>query len=302
MFLVLVLLILNLGTVMPSEAAPGETLNVIKSDGSPDVVLIPGLSGCAYGFRQVVPLLEEAGLSWAIVEPLAIGGSPRPAEADYSLTAQADRVAVVLEQIGNGPVVVLGHGVSASIALRLALRHPELVQAVLSIEGAPHENAATPTVESSLKWAALVAKLGGSRFLRDRFKSDLEAASGDKSWVTGFTVRKYYTHANRDLSGTITALRAMARVKEPETLQDKLDRIACPVLLLKGGAPHEGNISPEEETILRNNLSRFEARTVPGSGHFIFEEQPVVVASALIGLTAIELVSNPQQGSKPCVQ
>ena len=46
----------------------------------------------------------------------------RPPEADYSLTAQADRIAVVLDVLGLEPAVVVAHAVGASMALRLAYR------------------------------------------------------------------------------------------------------------------------------------------------------------------------------------
>lgn len=303
MAIIIALLIIILGTGVALGTEPGEKLNVSANSDTPDVVLIPGLSGCAYGFRQVLPLLEAADLSWAIIEPLGIGGSPRPAEAAYSLTAQSDRVAAVLDNLKSPPVIVLGHGVSASIALRLALRRPDLVRAVISIEGGADENAATPTVQRSLKWASLAAKLGGGRILRDRFKSDMEGASGDHSWVTGYTVRKYFSHANRDLSGAIDALRAMAQADEPQSLRDHLGQISCPVLLMLGGAPHASSLEPSEQAVLSEGLPDFTTRIIPGAGHFIFEEQPDAVAQAIIGLATMELtVTTTEQGSLSCAQ
>jgi len=281
---------------------PGETLHVATSGNAPRIVLIPGLSGCGFGFRRVVSGLEAADVSWAVIEPLAVGASPRPAGADYSLTAQADRIASVLARLGGPPAVVVGHGVSASIALRLALRHPELVRSVVSVEGGPDENAATPTVDRSLKWASLAAKLGGRRLLRDRFEDDLIAASGDKSWITGHTLRRYFSHANRDLPAAINALRAMARAEEPQRLKENLSRISCPVLLLLGGAPHAGSLPPAEVAVLQNALADFEVHTVPGAGHFIFEEQPEVVVRSLIDLVATTVVALPERGGTSCAR
>ena len=302
MNIILALLVINLSAGLAIEVAPGETLNVTASDGAPDVVLLPGLSGCAFGFRNLVPLLEAADLNWAVIEPLAIGASARPENADYSLTTQADRIATVLDRIGKRPVVVLGHGVSASIALRLALRRPDLVLAVVAIEGGPHESAATPKVEQSLKWAKIVAQLGGGRLLRDRFEKDLREASGDDSWVTRYAVRKYFSHANRDLPAAITALRAMSQATEPQTLRDKLADIPCAVLLLNGGADHAGGLSVAEQDLLARGLPDFQTRTVPGAGHFIFEEQPGVVAEALIQLAVTHLAVSTPTGSSSCVQ
>ena len=61
---------------------------------------IPGLFGSRFGFRNVVPRLTEAGYRVIVIEPLGIGSSARPEGSDYSLTAQADRIAVVLDTLG----------------------------------------------------------------------------------------------------------------------------------------------------------------------------------------------------------
>ena len=61
-------------------------------------MLIPGLFGSAYGFRALVPLLTEAGYRAVVIEPLGIGSSAHPARADYSLLAQADRVAEAMDR------------------------------------------------------------------------------------------------------------------------------------------------------------------------------------------------------------
>jgi pimeloyl-ACP methyl ester carboxylesterase len=102
----------------------GERLHVESTGRGPAVVLIPGLMGSAYGFRRVVGPLVDAGHRVLVVEPLGIGRSARPERADYSLTAQADRVAGVLDRLQTGPAILAAHSVGASIAMRVACRHP----------------------------------------------------------------------------------------------------------------------------------------------------------------------------------
>jgi len=70
--------------------APGECVQVTISGKGPDVVLIPGLFGSAFSFRRVTALLASEGYRTIVVEPLGVGDSARPKEADYTLTAQAD--------------------------------------------------------------------------------------------------------------------------------------------------------------------------------------------------------------------
>lgn len=299
MICLLFLLSLTFGSDRAVEVAPGEVLQLVTTGQGQPVVLLPGLSGCAFGYRNVVPPLAQAGYQTIVIEPLAFGSSAKPAGSDYSLTAQAGRVAAVLDSLGVDDALLVGHGVAASIALRLAIIRPDLVRAIVSIEGGAEDSAATPTVEKSLQIAGLVAKLGGDRILRDRFQSDLEAASGDKSWVTGTNVRRYFAPVNRDLSASINALRAMARTKDSLSLEDNLHLVNCPVLLLTGEAPHEGGLSREELTRLGTGLLNFSHRSIPGAGHFIFEEEPMAVVQAIKDLG--ELLPERDQADRTTV-
>ena len=280
----LLMLVLNLGTVQAVDIGSAQILTVVAAGTGEPVVLLPGLSGCAYGYRKIVAPLNDNGFHTIIIEPLGIGSSSHPQDADYTLTAQADRVAAVMDSLQVTDAIVLGHGVSASVALRLAYRRPDLARAVVSVEGGPNESTATPTMERSLKFASVVAKLGGGRLLRDKFESNLAEASGDRSWIDRRTVGRYLKNIDGDLDGFIAALRAMALATEPESLRDNLAGVSCPVLLLTGEAPHAGAVTAEEIGILAQGLRNFTVQSVPAAGHFIFEEQPSVVVEAIISL------------------
>src|SRR3989442_3603357 len=79
--------------------AATESLEVETSGVGQPVVLIPGLFGSEFGFRTLVPLLNAAGYRTIVIEPLGIGSSAPAARADYSLTAQADRIAGVVRSL-----------------------------------------------------------------------------------------------------------------------------------------------------------------------------------------------------------
>src|SRR5207249_7805604 len=95
---------------------------VAGAEAGAPVVLIPGLFGSAFAYRKVIPRLTAAGYRAIVIEPLGMGSSGRPEHADYCLTAQADRVAAALDQLGVTGAVVIAHQTSASIAYRLASR------------------------------------------------------------------------------------------------------------------------------------------------------------------------------------
>jgi pimeloyl-ACP methyl ester carboxylesterase len=264
--------------------APAETLHVTVTGSGEPVVLIPGLFGSAFGFRRLIPLLSAAGCRTIVIEPLGIGASGRPERADYSLTAQADRIAAALDTLGVAHAIIVAHSVGASMAYRLAYRRPDLVRAIVSLEGGPAEAAATPSFRRAMRFVPWIKWFGGIRRIRGKIKSSLVASSGDTSWVTDSVVDAYTAGAAADLDGTLKALLRMADAREPERLIPRLGAIHCPVRLLVGTAPHQGGVPPGDVDALRAGLPSLTIDSVRGSGHYIQEEHPHAVLDAVVAI------------------
>lgn len=266
--------------------APDENLTVLDEGPAVGraVVFVPGLSGCAYSFRKVTPPLHERGMRTVVIEPLGLGLSDRKRGADYTLTAQAHRLATALDLLDVRAVVVVSQGVATSMVLRLALERPDLVAGIVSIEGGAAESAATPTVCSHLNLTKMVAKLGGDDILRDRYAEDLAKASGDASWIDRRAVNHYFRGPKRDLSGTLDALQAMSEQPEPMALGPRLGEIMVPVRVLCGTADHSGALDPDEIALLTQSLPDIRFQDVPDAGHFIQEERPRAVVSAVLSI------------------
>jgi len=110
------LLCADTARAFPLVLSPAESVEVTVAGSGEPVVLIPGLFGSAFGYRAVIPLLNDAGYRAIVVEPLGIGSSARPEHADYSLTAQADRIAAALDRLSVRHAVVVAHSLGASMA------------------------------------------------------------------------------------------------------------------------------------------------------------------------------------------
>jgi pimeloyl-ACP methyl ester carboxylesterase len=266
--------------------APNETLHVVSAGEGPPLVLIPGLFGSAYGFRKVIPLLSAAGYRSVVVEPLGFGTSERPQRADYSLTAQADRVAAVMDSLRTGSAIIIGHSIGGAIAFRLAVQHPAMVTSVVSIEGGPTERAATAALGRAMRFAPLIRLFGGKGLVRRQLRRRLVESSGDTTWVTDSVMAGYTAGIARDLGGTLRAYRAMADSREKEPLRPRLGEIARPVRMLVGGARHASGVPDEELALLRASLRSFAVDTQPGAGHFVFEEQPAALVEEVLRLPA----------------
>jgi len=265
---------------------PAESVAVTVNGTGDPVVLVPGLFGSAFGYRTLIPLLTEAGYRAIVVEPLGVGGSARPEHADYSLTAQADRIAAALDRLDVRHAVVIAHSLGASMAFRLAYRRPDLVAGIVSLDGGPAERAATRAFRRAMKFAPWIRLFGGVNLVRRKIRGQLIRASGDSSWVTDSVVAGYTAGAAHDLNATLKAFLAMAERREPERLRPHLPEVRCPVRLLLGTAIHEGGVSEEEVAVLAAALPALVVDSVLGAGHFIYEEQPAIVVAAVRRLRA----------------
>ena len=263
-----------------------ESLSVETAGRGDPVVIIPGLFGSAYGFRTLVPLLADAGYQAIVIEPLGIGLSARPEKANYSLTAQADRIAAVLDSLHVRAALLIAHSIGGSEAFRLAYRRPDLVRGLLSIEGGPTETATTTSFKRALRFAPWIKLFGGIRLVRRKIRGLLIDSSGDSSWVTDDVVAGYTAGAARNLDATLKAYLAMANSREPVKLAPHLAEVVCPVRLVVGGVRHDGDVNPTEVQLLERSLHSFALDSIPGAGHFIYEEQPGAVVAALARLKA----------------
>ncbi len=283
MWLLAMILMADSARSLQVPVARAETLHVEitgPASGEP-VVLVPGLLGSAFAFRKLVPLLTSTGYQAIIIEPLGIGASTHAARADYSMGAQANRVAAVLDSLDLRQTIVVGHSVGGSEGFFLAVHRPDLVRALVTLEGGPAETAATPAFRSAMRYAAWIKWLGGVRLIRRKIRSTLIASSGDASWVTDDVITGYTAAAARDLDGTLKSFIAIAAAREPEAIAPHLTAIRCPVRLVRGMASHEGDVSPEEVVLMQRTLRHFAVDSIPGAGHFSFEERPEAVLLAV---------------------
>jgi pimeloyl-ACP methyl ester carboxylesterase len=282
--LLTVLLAADSAHVRRIVVAPAETVVVTEAGAGHPVVLLPGLFGAAYGFRKLAPGLHAAGFRTIVVEPLGIGWSSRPANADYTLTAQANRVAAVLDSLRVRQALIVAHAVGASIALRLAYRRPDLVAGVIALEGGTAEAAATPGFRRSMAMAPWLRIFGGVGRLRREVRHSLIVASADTTWVTDEAVAGYTAGAATDLSATLRAFQRMARAREPELLAPHLPLIQCPVRLLFGGGPHQHTFNELDVAVLRGGLRIFAVDTVAGAGLYMHEERPEAIVRSVAKL------------------
>jgi pimeloyl-ACP methyl ester carboxylesterase len=260
--------------------APGETVVVTEwehdDDDAQTVVLLPGLIGNSFSYRGIAPRLADSGARVLIIEPLCTGASGKPKNADYTLEAQARRVAGVLDSLDVAAAYFVCHSTSGSICLRTALFDEERVLGVVAINAGPDERGASPGLRSAMRYAPLLKLFGGRGIIRGKIRDGLRSSSADASWVTDDVVAGY-TAPFEDLSSALNSMRAIANAVEPDSLRPRLPEVDAPVLLLVGAGTTSGVTTAAEIATLAAGLQRFDVDSIAGAGQYIHEEQPGAV-------------------------
>ena len=268
------------------QVAPGEILRTTTIGTGQPLVLIPGLFGAAYTYRMLTGPLAAQGYQTIVVEPLGYGWSSHPKDADYSYTAQTARVSSALDSLGVHRALFVAQSSGAAIAFRLAVRRPDLVRGLLSIDGGPAESAATAGMKKAFKFGGGLVKFAlDESKLRHDVRREIVKNSGDTTWVTDAVIRGYTAGQTADMGGSIDAYQRMSKSKETDSLTDRLHECAMPVRLLVGTVSHPAEVTHDQRAMLSDRLPNFRADSVPGSGQYIQEEQPHAVLDAVTRLS-----------------
>src|SRR5215207_2532853 len=276
------------------EVARGETLRTTSVGAGPPLVLIPGIFGGAFGYRKITAPLVARGYRTIVIEPLGYGSSSHPKSADYSFTAQTERVAQRLDRLGITRALFVAQSSGAAIAFRLAVRRPDLVRGLLSIDGGPAESAATAGMKKAFKFGGGLVKFAlDESKLRHDVRREIVKNSGDTTWVTDAVIRGYTAGQTADMSGSIEAFQRMSKAKEADSLTDRLHECAVPVRLLVGTVEHPAQVTHDQRQMLSDRLRDFRADSVAGSGQYIQEEQPAAVLEAVARLDQAADLESP---------
>jgi pimeloyl-ACP methyl ester carboxylesterase len=161
------------------------------------------------------------------------------------------------------------------------------------------ESAASKDFRRAMSYAPWVKWMGGMKRLRPRIRRDLIASSADSSWLSDAVLEAYTAGATRDLDGTLKAYLRMAKAREPEKIGARLHELRVPLRLVVGAVPHRSGISDEHTRQLATNVAHFALDSVPGAGHYLFEEAPRAVVTAILRTAEASRISLRAEGSRP---
>jgi pimeloyl-ACP methyl ester carboxylesterase len=283
-----------------------ELVALDEGEGEP-VVLCHGFPELAFSWRHQVPALVQAGYRVIAPDMRGYGRSSVPAEVEaYDVLSLCGDLCGLLDALGLERAVFVGHDWGASVVWQLAVAHPESVRAVagLSVPFVPRAPAAPipimrrhlgedfyivwfqqpgvadealasdvrRTLTTSRQWTARWAEEDGSTPKLPAWLSEQELAVYVEAFErTGFTGGLNW-YRNIDRNWELTAPFAERRVE-------------APAMFLTGDLDPVRRFMPAE--VMAGWVSDLRAEVVvPGAGHWVQQQAPDVVNSALLEFLA----------------
>jgi len=249
----------------------GVRMRYFVGGSGPPLVLVHGLGGAASNWTELAPLLETRHRLLVPDLPGHGGSSALPAVS--GLEPYADRVALLAEREGMLPAPVVGHSLGGMVVLRLALRRPDDVKAIVlaGAAGLSIGNLFGRQVLSlftavrpgriAARHRGWVARSPRLRKLVFGFVSVADPVALSNEAVEGFLGAQLL---HTDVDGAWQALRA-------DDPRQELESIDCPVLVLWGA---EDVQLPLDDAFEYTRRLRARLRVIPGCGHLLIGERP----------------------------
>lgn len=115
------------------------TLQYRVAGNGPALIVQPGGAGWggdAAAYPSVLAPLESM-YTVVYLEPRGFGGSSGPADRSFSIDSYADDIESLRTYLGLERFTLLGHSHGGFVALRFALRHPEVLDRLILVDSAP---------------------------------------------------------------------------------------------------------------------------------------------------------------------
>jgi pimeloyl-ACP methyl ester carboxylesterase len=242
------------------------------------LVLVHGLGGCAANWVDVAPLLARKRR--VLVPDLPGHGRSEPLAAVPNLAVFADRIGLVAEREGIIPAAFVGHSLGAVVALRLALRRPEAVSALVLAAGA-----GISSTTRRAKWGLRILGIVGPRRFVAPWADSVAASPFLRYLVFGrwgasdplilsTAAVDGFLEGTRLTTDSVSAARAVVA----DDVRPDLGELRCPTYILWGA---RDNQLPVKDAFDFARRLRAPLRVIGDCGHLLIGERPDLCASAI---------------------
>jgi pimeloyl-ACP methyl ester carboxylesterase len=242
------------------------------------VVLVHGLGGCAANWVDVAPLLAQSRR--VLLPELPGHGLSKQLAAVPNLAVFADRIGAVAEREGMFPAAYVGHSLGAVVALRLALRRPEAVDALVLAA-----SAGISSTTRRAKWGLrILGIIGPRRFVAPWAESVSESPflrylvfgrwGASDPLILSPSAVDGFLEGTRLTTDSVSAARAVVA----DDVREELGELRCPTLVLWGARDNQLPVADGFEFARRLGAP---LRVIGDCGHLLIGERPDLCVEAI---------------------
>lgn len=248
----------------------GVAIEALIDGSGPLVVMIPSLGRPAEDFDDLARRLNAAGYATACVQPRGLGRSKGPTTG-LSMADLAGDATLVIEGLGGGPAILIGHAFGQRVARMLATLRPDLVKGVVML--AAGGKVPIPDRAREALLGCFDPNLPAEKHLEHVGYAFFAPGNNSAVWRTGWhpEVARMQRAATQGLAGAGRATSTVtwwgggnARILVIQGLQDTV-------------------ALPENGRLLKAEFGdRVELIEIDGAGHALLPEKPEAIASAVL--------------------
>jgi pimeloyl-ACP methyl ester carboxylesterase/CRP-like cAMP-binding protein len=278
---------------MPIYNVNGYQIHAVE-EGQPNrqvALLIHGWSSSWYAMSPLIKLLGQRFRVIAIDLP-GYGESP-PLANNVTIPTYADVLAEFIDNVTDGPAVLVGHSMGGMTSVTLALRYPVLVERMVLI---------SPTISGRLSY--YINFVVSPITIMERFGLGSMVVSAVERTMVGITDRLMRPASFAERSGITREehLRLQADVRRPgqgrvraecffamreNNLCGKLSQVEAPSLVLWGA---EDNTVPlRDASAVADEWPEADLRIIPKAGHWPHFETPDTVRRQVASFLGLPL-------------
>lgn len=117
----------------------GERMHYVDQGTGSPILMIHGASGNLGDMElRLAPALRAAGHRVITIDRPGLGLSTRNDPGLSEITAQADMVVALMDELGVEAPTVVGHSLGGAVSLALAVHHPDRVSGLVDLSGVSH--------------------------------------------------------------------------------------------------------------------------------------------------------------------
>jgi pimeloyl-ACP methyl ester carboxylesterase len=245
-------------------------------------ILLHGFGASLYSWHKVMQPFSQLGSVIAYDRP-AFGLTERPMSwtgiNPYSSEAQVEQLIALMDHFNIQKAILVGNSAGGTIAMLVALKYPQRVEALILVDPAVYVNGGSPSWINLIKDTPQMQHIGPLfvRSIRKWGLKMLSTAWHDPNLITAEDLAAYQKPLFVD--NWDKALWQLTRASSDSGLSSRLSELWLPTLVITGD---DDRIVPTDQSVrLAGELPNASLVVIKNAGHVPHEEDPQAFMQAV---------------------